>query len=319
MKMKKLSKLIAVFMMLVLVAFQFTLIPTAVSEEKGSITLNLTDKETKTPLAEIPFRLYFIAEANIESSGISYEFLDAYADAKADPENLQDSYLAVHLAHFAISEKQPYTEKSTDKNGVLVFDNLEKGLYLAVSVNEAEDAYKISPFVISVPVYDSYLKKWEYHIDATPKTPDFEWEEEDSETYISVIKKWETETSHPESITVVLLKDFKEYLKVELNADNGWHYRFDKLSKSHIWSVVEENVPDGYKVYYETSSNTVTIINKSEKPPESTTKPPEGETEEDKLVQTGQLNWPVPVCAIAGLLIFSIGWAVLNFGKKESE
>ena len=37
------------------------------------------------------------------------------------------------------------------------------------------------------------------------------------------------------------------------------------------------------------------------------------------LEQTGQLNWPVPVLSIAGLLLFSIGWAMLNLGKKEEE
>ena len=35
------------------------------------------------------------------------------------------------------------------------------------------------------------------------------------------------------------------------------------------------------------------------------------------LIDTGQTNWPVPVFAIAGLLLFSLGWAMLNLGKKE--
>lgn len=43
---------------------------------------------------------------------------------------------------------------------------------------------------------------------------------------------------------------------------------------------------------------------------ESTTKP-------EELIDTGQLNWPVPVFSVAGLLLFSIGWAMLNIGKKE--
>ena len=51
---------------------------------------------------------------------------------------------------------------------------------------------------------------------------------------------------------------------------------------------------------------------------ETTTKP-EDTTIPDELIETGQLNWPVPVFAIAGMLLFSIGWAVLNFGKKEIE
>ena len=320
MKAKKFIKTVAMLMMFVLCVLPLTLTATALSGEKGSITLSLTDAETKTPLASVPFRLYFVAKANIDSKGIRYELIKPYDKANVDLDDLQDSSLPVHLAYFADTHSCPYAEKSTDENGVIVFDNLEIGLYLVVPVQNEEDTYTTSPFVISVPNYDYENQKWNYDIDASPKILDGNGKEEGFETYISVVKKWETITSHPKSITVVLLRDFQEYLKVELNADNNWHYRFDNLPKNHIWNVVEENVPDGYMVYYETSSNTVTIINKSEKPQEEgTTNPPEEETEEDKLVQTGQLNWPVPVCAISGLLIFSIGWAVLNFGKKESE
>lgn len=35
-----------------------------------------------------------------------------------------------------------------------------------------------------------------------------------------------------------------------------------------------------------------------------------------KLPQTGQLNWPVPVLVVLGLLLFSAGW-VMRFGKKK--
>lgn len=35
-----------------------------------------------------------------------------------------------------------------------------------------------------------------------------------------------------------------------------------------------------------------------------------------KLPQTGQLNWPVPVLAVLGLMLFSAGW-LLRFGKKK--
>lgn len=35
------------------------------------------------------------------------------------------------------------------------------------------------------------------------------------------------------------------------------------------------------------------------------------------LPQTGQLNWPIPVLIIAGLLLFSVGWA-LRFRKRST-
>ena len=51
----------------------------------------------------------------------------------------------------------------------------------------------------------------------------------------------------------------------------------------------------------------------SQKPPKS---PPSGGY--SKLPQTGQLNWPVPVLAVAGLVLFSIGW-LLTREKYEED
>ena len=45
----------------------------------------------------------------------------------------------------------------------------------------------------------------------------------------------------------------------------------------------------------------------------------ESTTKKEELIHTGQLNWPVPVFSIAGLLLFSIGWAILNWDKKDEE
>ncbi len=320
MTMKKLTSVVAILM--IIAVFVLTLSPaaTALLSEKGSITLNLTDSETETPLANVTFRLYFIAKAFESGNGIRYELIPPYDEANINIDDLQDSVLAVHLAYFADSYSQPYAEKSTDENGVLVFDNLTPGLYLIVPSQNGEDSYTTSPFVISIPNYDSQKGTWEYNINASPKILDGNGSEDSSETYISVVKKWDTDKAHPESITVVLLRDFQEYEEIRLNESNNWHYRWDNLPKNHVWNVVEMQVPKGYTVYYEISSNTVTIINKSENTQdEGTTNPPESGKDEDNLAQTGQLNWPVPVCAIAGLLIFSIGWAVLNFGRKESE
>lgn len=41
-------------------------------------------------------------------------------------------------------------------------------------------------------------------------------------------------------------------------------------------------------------------------------------TPEPILPRTGQTNWPVPVLAVAGLLLFALGW-VLCFGRRKQE
>lgn len=40
-----------------------------------------------------------------------------------------------------------------------------------------------------------------------------------------------------------------------------------------------------------------------------------GTTTDSKLPQTGQLNWPIPILAMTGLILFLTGW-ILRFGKR---
>lgn len=357
MKAKKLTSVIIATLM-VFAVFVLTLSPTAAAllDQKGSITLHVATTTGK-PLVGATFRLYYFANAHQSGSGVRYEFVPPYDKANISIGNLQDSYLPVHLAGFAVTRSLPCIEKSADNDGLIVFDDLTPGLYLLVPYGNFEGYYMPAPFVINIPEYDKGEQKWEFDIVATPKMLIIDGDADTQSTYISVQKKWETEGEHPKNITVVLLRDLEEFARVQLNDSNNWYYRWDSLPKNYVWNVVEAAVPDGFKVQYETSSNTVTIINKADNTEETTTSaitgtqpgtppdenpsdvtkpgettapsydgtttattiPAETTTEQDRLVDTGQLNWPVPVLAIAGLLVFSIGWAMLNFGKKETE
>ena len=66
---------------------------------------------------------------------------------------------------------------------------------------------------------------------------------------------------------------------------------------------------DGSYVYDVDASPKVELTKTPQPSPTPTPKPP-------TLAQTGQLNWPVPVLAILGLCLFSLGW-LLRFGRKK--
>ena len=55
--------------------------------------------------------------------------------------------------------------------------------------------------------------------------------------------------------------------------------------------------------------------------PEETTKPTTPPAKPSKpsgnLPQTGQLNWPVPVLAVGGLILFLLGWYLVRSGKRR--
>ncbi len=282
------------------------------SETKGSITLTVVDKETKEPISGATFRIYCFASAYISEGSYYCSYTDEFKNNGMEEGDFSDEYLPVHLAAFAQSESIAYTEKSTDSSGMAVFDNLPLGAYLVVPVGIDEAYLNPDPFIVAVPLRDEVTGGWVYDVDATPKIAGDE-EADGETTYISVKKIWEGSGEIPESITVSLIRDGVSVESVVLSAENNWYHKWDELDKNHSWKVVEDNVPVGYSVSYVSSQMTVTIINTADAGEQEPT------TEPEELIDTGQLNWPVPVFSIAGLLLFSAGWVLLNFGKKDEE
>ena len=333
MKTKRVMSVIFAFLVsFALSVYAFSPAASAIINKNGSITLYVADTRTGKIIENASFRLYFFATAYEKGNGVGYDYVIPYDDCDMDMENLQDAYLPIHLTHFALTHALSFTVKSSDENGSIVFSNLVPGVYLIVPLGNIPNYMMPSPFVINIPLYDKENKDWVYDINATPKMQLYESSGEEDTTYLSVKKIWDTDGNHPESVTVSLLCDYREVETLVLNEENRWSYRWENLSKRHSWSVVESIVPEGYRVSYEASENTVEIINTyvTPKPDETvsssdegTTKPDssptEPTTEEEELADTGQLNWPVPVFAASGMLIFSIGWAMLNFSKKDEE
>lgn len=118
---------------------------------------------------------------------------------------------------------------------------------------------------------------------------------------ITVVKKWVDDgKDRPDSISVQLLENGKAVETVTLGAFNNWTHTWDVLSGDSEWDVKEIDVPKGYTASYETKGTVVTITNT------------------EKLIQTGQLNWPVAVCSGLGVVILAAG-LLLIFRKREGK
>ena len=103
----------------------------------------------------------------------------------------------------------------------------------------------------------------------------------------------------PSSVTVTLYNGTEVVEKVKLSAENKWTYSWEDLDGSGDWSVLETGIPKGYVPSYKTSGDTVTITNTA------------------SLIQTGQLNWPILLLGILGLLM--IGFGVYTMSRKRKN
>lgn len=96
------------------------------------------------------------------------------------------------------------------------------------------------------------------------------------------------------------------YLIIQDTAAEGF-------SKMGAFLVSVPYLNDGEYQYHVTAS----IKSELEREPEPTTPAPT-EPDDPKLPQTGQLNWPIPLMVVAGLVLFVTGW-LLCFGKKRES
>lgn len=106
---------------------------------------------------------------------------------------------------------------------------------------------------------------------------------------------------------------------------------FEKLSAG-LYLLVQEKAAEGYYavspfvatvpvqrgggwVYDVDATPKMELYRPEATPPAK--KPPSTSTG-TKLPQTGQLNWPIPVLTIAGLLVFVVGWRIVFKKRKKS-
>ena len=268
----------------------------------GTIRVQLREEASSDVTVGGSLRLYKVGDAKEINNNLTFSLCADFSGSGVSLEDLNASVLPQQLADYALENDLQGTDVQTDETGYAVFSDLSTGLYLVMQTEAAEGYLPVVPFLVSLPMYSGESGSWLYCIEANPKVQAFAKED----ISVSVIKKWlDNNKDRPKSVSVSLLKDDVVADTVRLTAENGWQYTWKNLKADADWSV-EENVPEGYRAEYAVYKNTTTITNRA-----SWYVPPT-----DVLIQTGQLNWPVPILVCAGLFLLVIGCALLRRGKK---
>lgn len=185
--------------------------------------------------------------------------------------------------------------------------------------NHLDDSYRWS--VVEADVPDGYTVHYSEIGTTITITNSIEPDILENPEQLTVIKVWSGDEGEerPTEVTVKLWNGDTLYDTVILNEENHWEHHWTDLPKSKNWAIREVNVPEHYEVTYSVDGLIITVENTfTEDVPEEPT--PGGDMppgpEEPPLIQTGQLNWPVPFLAGGGVLLFALGW-VLAFGKRD--
>ena len=302
----KISKLV---MLLLCLCVLFQCVPNANAAapiENKDVSLTVSYKDGEIPLVDAIFRLYRIAEVDSHGQLTPVAPFEAFSvDIKGEDDQ---SWLAlIDKLEAAIQEQAivPYAENTTDEMGKAHFpaasEKLEQGLYLVMGDwhIQNECIYETTPFLVMLPALDPVEDVWEYDVAVNSKHSSIPLGEL---IEYRVQKLWEDaghESERPREIAVDLLRNGELWETVTLSKGK-WEYTWLELDPDAVWTVKEHSVKD-YLSEVSREGNTFYVKN----------------TYSPRLPQTGQLNWPVPVLAIAGLAFVAVGLGMYCSGKKE--
>ena len=137
-----------------------------------------------------------------------------------------------------------------------------------------------------------------------------------------------------ESITVRLIKDGGIYREMELTEETDWKGVFSDVPSDASYSITEKEVQDYSAAYSKSDDNGFVITNTFTPGNSSMGVPPKpfvpaltdentssvDETSEPIAIpQTGNLNWPVPVLAVSGIIFLIIGFVLLPSKRSDTK
>ena len=218
--------------------------------------------------------------------------------------------------------------KKSGNDKIAYFENLSRGLYLATGQTiEVQKKGKTMVYIpnASLIVLPDVREEDPYHISPELKYDDKK-KSEDSQTKLRALKIWKKDQKEkrPTSVTVELLrKDANGKVTVVdsqiLSKENGWAYTWENLSSQASWSVSEKDVPSGYTVSIRQQGSTVMVTNTAKTPEQTENGGNNTGKPGQKLPQTGQLWWPLPLLLLAGVSCLIIGRVLRNSGDEKKK
>ena len=252
----------------------------------GSVSVRLSDPESGEPIAGAELSLYYAATVKLNSLGnLAYTFTPEFESCGAA---INDPSLIRVLGGYVSSNLPAAAEAVTDADGKARFSALPLGLYFVKQTGAVKGYSDCRSFLVTVPYKTD--GGYQYDVNASPKT------EVEKLVDITVKKVWNTDDSTPitDSVTVQLVRDGNIVATATLNGQNNWSTVFEDMPKSDAYTIVEQNVPKGFTATYTQNGLEFTVTNTA------------------SLIDTGQLVWPIPILALAGMFFVAVGAVLLR-------
>ena len=262
----------------------------------GSLHVTLYDHQNDVPLRGGELTLYQVAKVTRTNGNLAFTYTGDFAGCDVVLGDLSDSTLADRLAKYLPADPAIAAQQDVSEDGTVDFTKLPLGLYLVVQTEASHGYAAINSFLVSIPMKDDTAKNWIYDVDASPKVGAVTPEEPDEPDTPDKPDTPDTPDTPepPDTPDTPVSPDNPDNPVSPGNPDNP-------VSPEHPDNPVSPGNPDN-PVLPESPDNPVSP----------------GRPDVPTLPQTGQLNWPIPVLACSGVLLFATGWVLNKKGKKEN-
>ena len=267
----------------------------------GSLHVRLYDTHNDVPLRGGELTLYQVASVKRTNGNLYFDYTGDFTGCGVVLGDLSDSTLADQLAKYLPTVPAVAAQQNVDEEGYADFTKLPQGLYLVMQTEASHGYEAIKPFLVSIPLPDG--DSWIYDVDATPKvgatipdTPDTPDTPDVPDTPPDTPDTPDTPDlpEQPDTPDTPVSPDSPDTPEQPDNPDTP-------VSPDSPDNPVSPGNPD----------NPVSPGN-----PDNPVSP--SNPDKPVLPQTGQLNWPVPVLACSGVLLFAVGWVLNRQGKKKN-
>ncbi|MGN0165393.1 MAG: Cna B-type domain-containing protein [Lachnospiraceae bacterium] len=321
------KKLIAIILVLACIFCMMAGV-TASADEQEPLSLTVVCEHDGTVIGGMEWQLFKVADRTISGT---YELTGNFSGYDVSLEDTSASALtdaASTLANYVVTDSIEEDCSATgNEEGIVLFEGddtgaLSNGIYLVIGspIEKNGKKYTPAPMLVELAAWSDdnaqlsvYAK---FTVEDVPVIPE--------DTEYSVTKVWDDEEQfvkyRPSAVTVEIYCDGTVKETVVLSQDNDWTYSWSD-NEGHTWRVKETDVPEYYHIVYRSNESEFVIVNTFDVDlyknsntieGEPTPTPPEGE----KLPQTGQLWWPVPVLALAGIILVVLGFRFIKTDEK---
>ena len=270
-----------------------------------------------TAFEDVSVKLYKIADvssdfqytltSNFESSALILNGIRTNGEWNVIRSTLEAHIVADNIAAEAIVK--------TDSEGLVCFEDLKPGLYLAVvgTVTQKDITCSFDSALVALPGLNTE-GIWQYQVTVASKSEIIPPGEKDVE--LKILKLWkgdEGRNSRPKYIEVEIFKDEESYKKVVLSQDDNWSYSWTAKDDGAKWTVIERNTPSGYAMTLEKRSTSFVLTNTY------TPKNPDEPFDAPQTGDTSNIMLYVILMIVSGSMLIILGIIGKRNAHEENE